>query len=84
MKNKKKYLGICYIILAAFFFALMAIFVRLSGDIPSIQKSFFRNLVSFVFAGIILIKKNVWFSGKRENVKVSFDALCGGNIGDFV
>ncbi len=81
MKNKKKYLGICYIILAAFFFALMAIFVRLSGDIPSIQKSFFRNLVSFVFAGIILIKKNVWFSGKRENVKYLLMRSVAGTLG---
>ncbi len=81
MKNKKKYLGICYIILAAFFFALMAMFVRLSGDIPSIQKSFFRNLVSFVFAGIILIKKNVWFSGKRENVKYLLMRSVAGTLG---
>ena len=44
MKTKKKYMGIVYIIMSAFFFALMNVFVRLSGDLPSMQKSFFRNM----------------------------------------
>ena len=34
----------------------MNTFVRLSGDIPSVQKSFFRNLVAFFFALIVLIR----------------------------
>ena len=32
----------------------MNVFVRLSGDIPTIQKSFFRNAVAFVVAMVIL------------------------------
>lgn len=40
-KNLKPlYKGIILIILSAFFFALMNMFVRLSGDLPSIQKAF--------------------------------------------
>ena len=54
MNNTKK--GIIYIILAAFFFAAMNVFVKLSGDIPSIQKSFFRNLLAAIFALGVLIK----------------------------
>lgn len=65
----KKYLGIIYIIMSAFFFALMGVFVRLSGDLPSMQKSFFRNLVALVFAGIVLLKDRSGFSGKKENIK---------------
>ena len=42
--------GILYIVLAAFFFSLMTFFVKLSGDVPSIQKVFFRNIVAFVIA----------------------------------
>ncbi len=38
------------IILSAFFFACMNVSVRLAGDLPSVQKSFFRNLVAAVFA----------------------------------
>ena len=54
MNNRQK--GITCIIASAFFFALMNAFVRLSGDIPSMQKSFFRNLVALLLAGIILWK----------------------------
>lgn len=79
--QRKKYLGIVYIIFAAFFFALMAMFVRLAGDIPSIQKSFFRNLVSLVFAGVILMKEKVWFSGKKENVKYLLLRATAGTVG---
>ena len=53
---KPLYKGIILIILSAFFFALMNMFVRLSGDLPSVQKSFFRNFVAFFFAGAVLIK----------------------------
>lgn len=81
IKKKNKYLGIVYIILAAFFFALMAMFVRLSGDIPSIQKSFFRNLVALLFAGAILLKERVWFSGKKENIKGLLMRATAGTLG---
>lgn len=67
MNRKQK--GIVYIILSAFSFALMNTFVRLSGDLPSLQKSFFRNLVAFFFALAIMKREHVGFSGKRENLK---------------
>ena len=47
------------IILSAFFFACMNVSVRLAGDLPSVQKSFFRNLVAVVFAAIILTRKHM-------------------------
>ena len=50
----KKHLGVLYIIVSAFCFALMNTFVRLSGDLPTIQKSFFRNFVAVIFAIIVL------------------------------
>lgn len=78
---KKKYLGIIYIVLSAFCFALMNMFVRLSGDLPSVQKSFFRNLVALVFAFAILKKDGVWFSGKRENIKYLFLRSAAGTVG---
>lgn len=48
--------GIICIILSAFCFALMSCCVRLAGDLPSIQKSFFRNLVAALFALILLMQ----------------------------
>ncbi len=52
----KKNKGILLMICSAFCFALMSAFVRLSGDLPSIQKSFFRNLVAALFAAILLLR----------------------------
>ncbi len=48
--------GIICILLSAFCFAVMNVCVRLAGDLPSIQKSFFRNFVAAIFALILLLK----------------------------
>ena len=63
-----RYKGIIYIILSAFCFAFMNMFVRLAGDLPSVQKSFFRNFVAAGFAFVILLKDRVPFRCKRENL----------------
>ncbi len=65
----QKYKGILYIVLSAFSFAFMNAFVRLAGDLPSIQKSFFRNLVALIFAAIVLKRSKIGFSYKKENLK---------------
>ncbi len=51
--------GIVLIISSAFFFALMAAFVHLAGNIFFMQKAFFRNAVAFLIAlaGIFLTAK---------------------------
>ena len=67
MKLKNQYKGIFYIILSAFCFALMDMFVRMAGELPSIQKSFFRNFVAAVFAcGILIKEKKSVFIGKES------------------
>ena len=57
MSGKAK--AICYMIFSSGSFAFMNAFVRLAGDMPSVEKSFFRNLVAaFVAlaAGLIVLK----------------------------
>ena len=49
MSNQKTK-AILFVLSSAFCFALMNAFVRLSGDLPSIQKSFFRNAIALLFA----------------------------------
>ncbi|ADZ84519.1 DMT family transporter [Cellulosilyticum lentocellum] len=74
----EKYKGILYILLAAFCFALMNTFVRLSGDLPSIQKSFFRNFVALLAAAFILKRSKIGFSFKKENFTLLLlRATCG-------
>lgn len=77
----QKYKGIIYIMLAAFCFALMNTFVRLSGDLPSIQKSFFRNLVALVFAAMILKKNKMGFSHNKKNLGLLIVRSICGTIG---
>lgn len=60
--------GIICILVSAFCFALMNLWVRLSGNLPSIQKSFFRNFVAFFFALAFMRGKHIGFSGKRSNI----------------
>ena len=58
MKQENYIKGMIMIILSAFFFACMNVSVRLAGDLPSVEKSFFRNLVAAVFAAVILCKNH--------------------------
>ncbi len=60
MSNRTK--GILCILGAAFSFAVMNTFVRLAGNVPSMQKAFFRNAVAAVFAFAIMKKNHMPFS----------------------
>lgn len=79
MNNTKK--GIIYIILAAFFFAAMNVFVKLSGDIPSIQKSFFRNLLAALFALGVLIKNKEDFKYQKKDIPMLLLRSMFGTLG---
>ena len=81
MESKKRYKGIICIIMSAFCFALMSFFVRMAGDLPPIQKSFFRNFVAAIFAGIILMKNGVPFHCKKENLGYMLGRSICGTIG---
>lgn len=78
---KKKYLGVIYIIISAFCFALMNTFVRLSGDLPTIQKSFFRNFVAMIFAFIILKKNHIPMHWQKGNLKFHLIRSIAGTLG---
>ncbi len=56
MKLKRLHKAIICLIVSAFFFALMNMFVRLSGDVPTVEKTFFRNLVAVFIATGVMIK----------------------------
>ena len=76
MDNRKQ--GILFIIMAGFFFALMTFFVRISGELPTMEKAFFRNIVAAVIAFITMIRSGVKFRPAKENVIDLFmRSLCG-------
>ena len=78
-ETKKKYtLAILHILTSALCFALMAFFVRLSGDIPTMQKAFFRNAVALVIATIALAKSAEGFKIQKTSWKdITFRCLFG-------
>ncbi|SKB84778.1 EamA domain-containing membrane protein RarD [Lachnospiraceae bacterium] len=63
LTNKSK--GIICILLAALGFSLMTFFVRLSGDIPVMEKAFFRNAVAALVSVFLIIKSGEGFKIKK-------------------
>lgn len=81
LSHSSKNRGIMFIIMSAFCFATMNTFVKLAGDIPSIQKSFFRNLVAVVFALIILKKNHLPLRWQKGNLPYLLLRSTFGTIG---
>ncbi|MDY2840709.1 MAG: DMT family transporter [Treponema sp.] len=91
MKISENTKGIICIVISAFFFAMMAVFVKLAGDIYFIQKAFFRNAVAFVTA-MFSVMAEAKRKGK-ESVAIPKGALiflclrsitgCAGIFGNF-
>lgn len=76
MSNKKQ--GIVLIIMAGFFFSLMTFFVRISGDLPTMQKAFFRNAVAAVVSVIMLLRSAEGLHIKKSSYPSLFmRAACG-------
>lgn len=64
-------------------FSFMNLFIRLSGDLPSIQKSFFRNSIALLVALIALVQTGGGFRIKKGNFKDLFFRSLAGTIGVF-
>lgn len=77
----KKQKAIVYIILSALCFALMNSFVRLSGDLPTMQKSFFRNFVAMIMAAFILFKNKTGIKYKKEDIPLLLIRSTMGTLG---
>lgn len=84
---KDKYLGIVYIIFSAFCFSVMNMCVQLAGDVPFIQKTFFRNFVAVICAVFVMVKQGIsWKPQHNGNIPfLIIRSLCGtiGIFGNF-
>lgn len=82
MTDRQK--GILLIIGSAFSFALMNVFVKAAGDLPSAQKSFFRNLIAMGVATVVLMRnhqglhfeKKAWPSLLARSIFGTIGILC--------
>ena len=79
--RSRKTLGVLFILLSAFCFAFMTAFVRLAGDLPIIQKAFFRNVVAMVFSFCVLLRKKEGFLQKKENLPFLLLRALFGSLG---
>lgn len=78
MKMSQKNQGIMYIIMAAFFFACMSFFIRKAGDLPTMQKGFFRNVVAMFAATVMLLRTEDKFKIKKGSIpSLLMRAICG-------
>ncbi|WP_335871516.1 DMT family transporter [Bacillus sp. 2205SS5-2] len=79
MSNRNK--GIILLLFSAFGFSMMAALVKLSGDVPTMQKTLFRNVISAIIAfGFVLYHKERLF-GKKENQKYLLLRSALGTVG---
>ncbi|GEP66435.1 membrane protein [Clostridium beijerinckii] len=79
LSNRKK--GIIFITASAFGFAMMSAFVKISGDLPSFQKTFFRNIVSLMVAFALISKHRGNFFGQKNNQKTLLLRSIFGTLG---
>ncbi len=68
VKINQKTKGIIYILTAAFGFSLMSLFVKLAGDLPAMQKAFFRNFVAMIFVFIMMLREKIGFIPPKEHI----------------
>ena len=78
--NKKNniLMGIFCIIVAGFGFSLMALFIKLAGNLPSMQRGFFRNIIAVGISSIPLIKH--WKSINFPKGKLSWSVLISRSV----
>ena len=69
--NRKK--GIMFILMSAFFFSLMTVFVRLAGDVPT--------MLAAALAAVLLVRSGNSFSVQRKNLPALFMRCSVGTIG---
>lgn len=77
----RKTRGILFIIGAAFCFAVMGAFIRLSGDLPTVQKAFFRNLISALITLAVVLKSREHISLDIHKVPLLIARSTAGTLG---
>ncbi len=76
--NIKK--GIFFIIVSAFFYSLMSLFVRLAGDLPTFQKAFFRNFIA-ALVGFALLARSGSFKMRKGSLPSLLARSIAGTVG---
>ena len=81
VEKDRKIKGIISIILSAAGFAGMAFFVKLSGDVPTMQKAMFRNCVAALIAFVMMRQQGLHYSVPKELRIPLLLRCCFGTLG---
>jgi drug/metabolite transporter (DMT)-like permease len=73
--------GILCIIISAFGFTTMSVFVKLAGELPTAQKVIFRNLIALFAAGIVILRTGGRFFGEKKNQPILICRSLAGTLG---
>ena len=73
--------GIIYLLISAFSFAVMALFINLAGDMPVFMKAFFRNVVACIITIPMLARSPEKFHIKKGSLKYLLMRAAFGTIG---
>ena len=74
-------LGILFTVCSAFCFALMNLFIRLTGDVPTMQKCFFRNFFALIIAACSLLRSHTPLRIGKGNLKYLLARSLSGGLG---
>ncbi len=81
LSNKSKAIG--FILMSALGFAMMNVCVRLSGDLPTLQKAFFRNFIAMISASLVLLRGGHGFHWEKGNLPLMLVRSVCGTMGIF-
>lgn len=73
--------GILYMICSAFCFAVMNLMIRLAGDVPTLQKCFFRNLFALIIALSSILRTHTPLRIGKGNLKYLLARSAAGAAG---
>ncbi len=79
MSEKSK--AILFILLSGLSFSFMNVFIRLAGDLPTMEKAFFRNLIAAIIAFVILKKSGIGFHYEKRNIPMLLLRSACGTLG---
>ena len=77
----KKSRAVAYMLASSISFALMAVMVRIAGDVPVVEKVFIRNIVALMIAAGIALRQKASLLGSRQNLPMLLGRSAFGVIG---
>lgn len=78
MNNKIK--GILCVLISSFSFCTMNVFLRYSGELPTTQKVFFRNIIAAIVALIILYQRKEKIKVQKKSIPSLFARCVFGTV----